>query len=505
MLLLIGVDAGEQSLIRRYASAGHLPYFKSLIDKGNFSKMISPADVASASTWATVNTGLNPANHGYTFSHRQFKNRTYDIVRVYADKIKEKVFWNNISSNKLITLFDIPYSSSYASQNALVISAWGIESKSYETCTNPPELLNEIKKNHGNHPLLDWYHIEPKTKNELHSLLDNLEIGLKKRADITFDLLSRQKNDFFYLSVNESHWLGHFTTHITNLKHQKFTAELQDEFEPRIIKIYSLIDSFVSQLVDRNHGQPIIVFSNSGMGSNLSGRHLILDILRKMGLSPNTQKSITPAKRYGSFAAKKIETLIGGKNIALVKQLFPNKLWDRFTRKMINLGNNWSETLAFEIPCDYAGAIRINLEGREPNGKVKSEDYYKIAEQIKTVFLDLKHTNSGRPVVSDVIILKDKYKGSLSDDLADISIIWADEESVIDITSSTLGRFTGTLDDKRSGGHLPTGFLMWDNLDLSINGTFMAEDLAPTVLNILDQKSSCELDGQSHYQKVHAI
>jgi hypothetical protein len=54
-----------------------------------------------------------------------------------------------------------------------------------------------------------------------------------------------------------------------------------------------------------------------------------------------------------------------------VKRVIPERLWDDWTRRLLTLGNTWNEGQAFAVPTDASGAIRINLKGREPEGRVE--------------------------------------------------------------------------------------------------------------------------------------
>lgn len=504
MFIAVGLDSIELDLVKKFCATGHLPFINKVIHSGLFQELVSNTEVSSGSTWATLNTGLNPGKHGFTFSHRQFKSGTYDVVKMDADTNNPKYFWEYLPSHFQKAVVDLPYTKLCKSPNLTHLVSWGVESKNHISSSQPAELIEQIHQKHGKHPLIDWYHVKPRNIEELQQLVDITNDALEKRKKIVLDQLNSKDWDFFYFAINEFHWLGHYVCHMLNDKHPEYDKNNAPHFENEVLKIYKNIDGFLNEISKLYPEAKLIFFANTGVDANLSGRHLLLDILQAAGFSPKPKKSLSPAAKWGSLASLKIENLIGGRNIAIIKKFFPQTFWHNITRKVLNMGNTWSQSRAFEIPGDYAGAIRINLIDREPRGMVKKgEEYDEICQQIADIFLGLKHTQSGKPVVKEVVKTKDKYYGSLLDKLMDLSIIWADEEPIIDITSPTLGRFTGKLEDKRTGAHNDHAFIGFHNIKAKLNSKNIGhtQDIAPTIFALLNIDIPKEFDGRSLIQE----
>ena len=85
MFIAVGLDSIEIDLVKKFCATGHLPFINKVIHSGLFQELVSNTEVSSGSTWATLNTGLNPVKHGFTFSHRQFNSGTYAVVKMDAD------------------------------------------------------------------------------------------------------------------------------------------------------------------------------------------------------------------------------------------------------------------------------------------------------------------------------------------------------------------------------------------------------------------------------------
>src|SRR5690606_19413665 len=102
-----------------------------------------------------------------------------------------------------------------------------------------------------------------------------------------------------------------------------------------ILKIYEMCDELVGHFIEKYPEATIILFSNTGMGANFSGRHFTHEILTRMGLLPAKINKITPQAKWGVNGIKKVEDRIGARNIEKIKLLFPEKFWDTWTRKLL--------------------------------------------------------------------------------------------------------------------------------------------------------------------------
>ena len=68
------------------------------------------------------------------------------------------------------------------------------------------------------------------------------------------------------------------------------------------------------------------------------------------------------------------------------------------------LANRRHERPYFALPHNMnAGAVRINLKGREALGVVEREDYGSVCRELKERFLAVTDAASGLPVVTDVL------------------------------------------------------------------------------------------------------
>ena len=509
-VLAIGLEAAEIDLILKWTKEGHLPYFSKLLENGAWRKLESSTEVSSGSTWASLITGVSPAKHGMAFYHRQLKSGSYKIVKKYADEIAYPLFWKKLSdTGKRVAVLDIPDIYPIKNLNGIQMIGWGAEGLNFKQCTTPPELLSEIFAKFGHHPLEGWYQKVITDVDEWKSLMFKLIDGVKTRTNITKWLMEKEAWDFFLIGFAEMHWAGHYFWHLLDEKNPRFKKEVAEACGDAILNVYKEIDKSLKELIEIYPGALTLIISNTGMGPNYSGQHLIPDILKKLGMSGSKNGNgkisvadrILPAKKWGPYAIKRVESLVSAEMIEKIKKVFPEKTWDSFTRTVLTLGNKWKDSKAFMVPTDFSGSITINLRGREPKGIVNpGEDYDNLCNELETAFLELVNPDTGEKAVEKVIKVKDKYHGKNIDDLPDIIIKWVGKDPIRTLTSERIGTVTGEIPDNRSGAHMTYGFLIVLSKNLKRAGRFedrYIEDVAPTIFDYYGISIPDDMDGKS--------
>ena len=508
-IIVIGLEAAEIDLIQKWTKEGHLPTFFTLMETGSWRKLMSSTEISSGATWASINTGVSPAKHGMGFYHRQLKNGSYRIVKKYANEIGYPLFWENLSdANKRSVILDIPVSFPLKKFNGIQLVGWGAEGLNFKQSSEPPELLQEIFSKFGHHPLEGWYQKIIEDINEWKDFQQKLINGVRTRASIIKWILEKERWDFFLAGFAEMHWVGHYFWHLIDETNPRFNSDIARVCGKAILKVYQEVDNAIREVIKIYPEATFLIFSNTGMGPNYSGQHLIPEILRKIGMSGNGKNQngknifnkISPAKRWGPYSIKKIETIISAEVIEKVKKIIPIKLWDNWTRKFLIMGNNWKQSKVFPVPSDFTGTLRINLEGREPEGIVKpGKEYNDICSEIENSFLELVNPETGKKAVKEVIKTRDLYSGNYINDLPDIIIKWEGKNPINSLSSPRIGTVTGELPDKRSGAHQTYGFIIAKGKQMKSLKELEEKnimDIAPTILHFFGMPIPDDMDGE---------
>ncbi len=160
--------------------------------------------------------------------------------------------------------------------------------------------------------------------------------------------------------------------------------------------------------------------------------------------------------------------------------------------------DHWPRMRAFALPSYSDGLVRINLIGREPDGKVAPEEYEAVCSELEAEFLGLVDARTGEPVVTGVLRTEAAQGGDKCPD-ADLIVKWAARPTDC-VVSRSLGRI-GPAPMARSGGHEPTGFAILAGPAVAAAGrvaeTGLVIDLAPTLLHLAGAPIPGRLAGRS--------
>src|SRR5262249_47330039 len=154
-LLLLGLDAAEPGLIRRWAADGKLPFIRAVMDAGTTGPLLGVDGFYIGSTWPSFYTGLSPAGHGF---HRidQLAPGTYDFFRPLdtSTGLGGVPFWRLASdAGKRVAVLDVPLTRLELGLNGIQIVEWGGHDSVFGFRTSPPTLADEVLGRVGAYPL----------------------------------------------------------------------------------------------------------------------------------------------------------------------------------------------------------------------------------------------------------------------------------------------------------------------------------------------------------------
>src|SRR5437879_3613428 len=123
--LVIGIDAMEWQLVRRWASAGTLPTFRQLLERGAHAELSPTAAHLPDTVWASIYTGTNTAKFEKYF-YVQYDPATMGLRMVPDDAITTPPFWKLLSDAGVrVGVADAPKFPVSALLNGFQITNWG--------------------------------------------------------------------------------------------------------------------------------------------------------------------------------------------------------------------------------------------------------------------------------------------------------------------------------------------------------------------------------------------
>jgi predicted AlkP superfamily phosphohydrolase/phosphomutase len=149
---MIGLDAAEPRLVERWMDDGTLPNLRRLRERGAYGRLASSAEYLAGSPWPTFYTGQSPAEHGF-FNYLAWRPEAMASARPTADYLPVTPFWRALSRRgPRVVAVDIPLTYEPEPFNGVEVSNWATHEAIVGSATQPPELMEEIRREFGPPP-----------------------------------------------------------------------------------------------------------------------------------------------------------------------------------------------------------------------------------------------------------------------------------------------------------------------------------------------------------------
>ena len=509
-LVVLGIDAATP-LMLRMAAEGRLPAIRSLIDRGVRGSVRSVEGLFVGSTWPSFYTGLHPGHHGF-YRIDQLSSGSYDFFEPLRteDGLGGVPFWRHASDEgRRVAVLDVPLTRIENDLNGIQVVEWGAHDAAVGFGAWPPALAQEVLDTVGEHPHPSTCVSVRSTPAEFRAFADALEQGVRKKVELTLDLLDREEWDLFVQVFTEVHCAGHHCWHIHDPAHPAHDPELRREVGDPVERLLLEVDEAVGAIVDRAPDATFLLISNHGMRHFHGASFVLPEILFRLGVAARRPR---PPRSMGDLAkgvARRVwRTLPDGLRASLRstrERLGPQ------ARPGSRVWVDVSRSKCFSIPNGFPVAgIRLNLKGREPQGVLDGNDEVEaFCSELTKDLLEITDCRSGRPLVQQVIRTDDLYPGPYRDALPDLLVEWASDVPTgsqvhaggraarVACTSPKIGRVEGTNRYMRTGGHdLGGAFVLVDSrwAPGEVEDPVSVLDFYPTICRILDV-SIPEVDG----------
>ncbi len=157
----------------------------------------------------------------------------------------------------------------------------------------------------------------------------------------------------------------------------------------------------------------------------------------------------------------------------------------------------WPAMRAFALPSYYDGRIRVNLAGREANGRVPRWAYGFVLNALERLLRNTRDLATGEPVVRSIERPARRDPYALEPTSADLLVLW--HGAHLGFAHKRLGRI-GPLPYQRPGGHTGGhGMALLSGCGLASGdyGLRSAFDVVPTVFALLGEAKPAHISGAS--------
>jgi predicted AlkP superfamily phosphohydrolase/phosphomutase len=451
--VFIGLDSLDPGLLGQWSDEGLLPNIRALRQAGTCAHADMPVGLGAAAMWMSLATGVHAGRHGRYYG-RQFDGATYATPLFDASDLDWETFWVALSrAGKRVGVIDFPMAPLARNLNGLQIVDWGThDPASPDLRTWPPHLAARVRAEVGADPVGRCDLFPLLTPADYGIFRDRLMERIGRRTALVTKFLGQESWDLFAVVFSEGHCAGHQCWHVHDPFHPKHNAQVTREVGDVVRDIYIALDQAIGRIVVAADPDTLFfVFAGSGMGPNFTCNHLLEEILRAMEGARSTERValLTALRRLGRklvpLRVRDMLRPLGGRAIeaALPSQ---RRKWQYFS-----------------IPHnDLSGAVRINLVGREADGRVlPGREYEDLCAAIAKELLQIRDMDSGAPIVSRVVRSSDLYRGEHLNALPDLLIEWNRhrQTSIRSVVSPRIGTITQPPVGRRTGDHYPGGIL----------------------------------------------
>jgi predicted AlkP superfamily phosphohydrolase/phosphomutase len=505
-IMFIGLDAADADLIDRWAADGELPNLAAMGQDHVTSRMETSVDLFPGGVWFELASGRLARHSGRFFESRVL--RTGEARMRPATAIEagiDDTFWRHAShAGRRVAVADIPHTRLDRSLNGIQIVQWGTHDRDYMTGSHPEDLLAELRRRCGDHPVQEC-DLYPSDWRGYRRLRDDLKAGIAKKTGLILDLLRRDEWDLFAFGLGELHCAGHHLWHLFDPGHPDYVDEAPADLKAALFQVYRAVDDAVGRIIDAaGPATTTIVATSHGMNLNPGGVHLLPEILARLGMGSNGHsRSGTLIRRLNSRLKYFVPRRYLGPVRAVAHALPIRRVQERGGCLVDPFES--PRTRAAALPNNHVGAVRLNLKGREPFGSVApGNEAIDVIEEIREELQALRDPASDEPIVARVYTPEEAFGADYHPDVPDLFVQFRSDLGVIESCRSAR---VGTIRERinaprnpRTGNHTPASRIWLGGSDISADLRLdrpRSVDIAPTILGLLDVPSPPGIDGRN--------
>jgi predicted AlkP superfamily phosphohydrolase/phosphomutase len=494
-VIVIGLDGATFRLIEPWAQAGKLPTFAKLLKEGVRGNLRSTIRPESSIAWSSFATGKNPGKHG-VFGFVVHRENSYSTDITTAKSIKSARLWNIVSDHgKKVVVLNVPMTYPPQPVNGCLVS--GMLTPSLKSrFTYPDGLGQELLTELG-----DYVITVHGVHHDKESFVNDVKYCTEKHKEAALYLMKKCEWDLFTVVFTELDRLQHFLWADMDPSHPRHDPE---RAAPNaILEYHQYLDDILREILENvvDDSTTVLIISDHGFNGFYKTVH------------PNTwlrdQGLLTLRSEYSRSGLKKL--LFGLRSspaLAKAKRALPVLRDMRLSTRSLNGLRfesmiDWQNTRAF---YSEVGGIRINLEGREPEGIVKpGSEYESLIENLHQTLESAMDPETGSSIFEAVYRREDLYWGPYVKRAPDLIIEPKRDEDdpgknyALAYDVPTNDQSLLSLSNPRTGNHTLDGIFVASGegmrRDVEIRGSSIL-DLAPTILFTMGLSVPEGLDGR---------
>ena len=514
-VFMVGWDGATFDLIRPWVAEGKLPTISRLMDEGVHGELESTMPPWTFPAWTSFMTGMNPGKHGI-FDFFGPREGSYDLEFVNGGHRRAATFWRLLSdAGRKVVSISLPCTFPPEKVNGVMISGFDFPGEGPGSFVDsrgmyPPQLFDELNSKVGPHPI-DASISKEVNRGEFDVVIERILETIRAKAATAKYLMKEHDWDCFMILFGESDGTGHQFWKFTDPNSPLYT-EHPDQLGDSLLRVYQELDRQLAEMVEKLPDDvTLMMMSDHGFGG-----------VSDWCLYPNCwlheQGWLTLHERRTRWTDRLLNALklwaVQSLPAWMQRSIYRHASWlvGRIEARSRFGSIDWSGTRAYFDETPYFPMLRINLQGRQPEGIVAPADYESVREEVIEMLESWVHPQTGQPIVEKVFRREDVYSGPCVENAPDVIPKWALHDGYSyafrKCASSPDLRWIDQVDPRtpenqqfyasKSGTHRDHGIFLASGPGIRSGGTVADAriiDLAPTILALLDVPIPANMDG----------
>ncbi len=470
-LLVFGIDAGDPALLESWIADGSLPHLAALVREGSRTRTGGAELSMEHGAWITLMSGVSRAQHGYHY-YRQLKPGSYRLALTTGPDPMVLPFWSACTDRRVVVV-DVPDFDPIEGLDGVQVADLAVHNRERDGASLPALVLPDALRTIG--AVRDIPEAFRSSETVDRRILSRLLVRVERKGQVVRRLVADTVPAVSVIVFGEGHTAGHqFWRH-----HHR--ADADPALRDGIRAVYQAIDTELGALralLPASHN--VAVVSSVGLRSLYPGGGLGDAMLRALGYQ-HAPRAVAAAGIPGplSIARRLLPTAVR----EWLSRFLSRETRERLLADGFANGTDWSRTRAFAIPSAFQSFVRVNLQGREPQGIVASgAEYAAVLDEIEADVRALRDAKTGRTLATHVTRMTSP-DGAAPWVLPDIIVDWDFSDRFITTIDHPRARITLTEPEFfRDSEHTAEGFLAVAGPDapmLAAGASFEAREVAP--------------------------
>lgn len=472
-VMILGLDGLDPEFVAKGVNDNTLPTFKQLIRIGCFGRLKSTIPPITIPAWPSMLTGKTPGKLG-VFDFR-VKTGAQEFKYVTSQMFKGQMLWDIVSENGLkVGIIEFPVTVPWKT-NGFMIS--GLVPKKLKQIY-PPNLQDEVESILNGMPktFVEISHVGISDEKKRESIKDNTEI----KFNLLRELAARKKWDLLISVMFAADEIMHHTID-----------------EKDLCIIYQKLDEEIASILDYCITNQCYLFIVSDHGCKKIVRELSINTwLEKEGFLSLKKEQTTSFDRFLLQTANYLMKRGYRSFLRSTARIFARIIGKDITRSRVS-GQilekiDWAKTKIYGYTVSGSSFVGLWVNRNQYDESVTEDIVQSDLNSIGQKLDKLNDPDTGRKVIKNIYYRNEIYHGSHLDSLPDLVIEAAPEYAIVS------GLYPWIIGHNESFIHALFGTLIVYGPNIAQGKQIKADiqDIASTILHIMDLPLPSEMDGQ---------